>query len=138
MMKKIILFMVCILTFTTMHAQKLSDLPQKEREAYLIKKAKEIYKEKKWKKFYREFGIPKIRSFKVEGECSDPTDPFYRCKDGDFYYEVFFYYDEEKEEMETEFAARVTIRDKDGKAVLIYLGSNIGVLLRNKQGEIGR
>ncbi|MDY5939682.1 MAG: hypothetical protein SPJ29_08115, partial [Phocaeicola sp.] len=65
MMKKIILFMVCILTFTTMHAQKLSDLPQKEREAYLIKKAKEIYKEKEWKEFYREFGKPEIDSLRT-------------------------------------------------------------------------
>lgn len=130
--------MVCILTFTTTHAQKLSELPQKERDAYLIKKAKEIYKEKEWKKFYREFGKPKISSFKTTKEVLIPNTPYYQCKKGDIYYEVFFYYDEEKEEMETEFAARVTIRDKDGKAVLIYLGSNIGVLLRNKQGEIGR
>ncbi|MCI5560177.1 MAG: hypothetical protein MR396_02075 [Phocaeicola sp.] len=132
----IALFMLCM--YLPNHAQKLSELPQKEREAYLIKKAKEIYKEKEWKKFYREFGKPKIKSFKVEGECSDSTDPFYTCKDGDIYYDVYFFYDESKEEMEEDYAAKVIIRDRDGKAVAIELGSTIGVVLRNKQGEVGR
>ncbi len=130
--------MVCIFTFTTTHAQKLSELPQKEREAYLINKAKESYKEKEWKEFYREFGKPQIDSLRTIKDGVDPKSPYFQCKKGDIYYRVFFYYDEDKEEMETEFAARVTIRDKDGKAVLIYLGSNIGVILTDKNGEVGR
>ncbi|MCI5560179.1 MAG: hypothetical protein MR396_02085 [Phocaeicola sp.] len=132
----IALFMLCM--YLPNYAQKLSDLPQKEREAYLIKKAKEIYKEKKWKKFYREFGIPKIDSLRTIKDGVVPKSPYYQCKKGDIYYEVYFFYDESKEEMEEDYAAKVIIRDRDGKAVAIELGSTIGVVLINKQGEVGR
>ncbi|MDY3915105.1 MAG: hypothetical protein SOZ18_09220 [Phocaeicola sp.] len=132
----IALFMMCM--YLPNHAQKLSELPQKEREAYLIKKAKEIYKEKEWKEFYREFGKPEISSFKTIWDDTDPYSQYYGSKKGDLFYKVTFFHDKTKEQMETGYAAQITIRDKDGKAVLIYLGSNIGVLLRNKQGEVGR
>ncbi|MCI5560178.1 MAG: hypothetical protein MR396_02080 [Phocaeicola sp.] len=132
----IALFMLCM--FLPNYAQKLSDLPQKEREAYLIKKAKEIYKEKEWKEFYREFGEPEIQQVRMVIDTPKSINAYSDSKKGDIYYKVFFFYDENKEEMETEFAARVTIRDKDGKAVLIYLGSNIGVILTDKNGEVGR
>ncbi|MCI5560181.1 MAG: hypothetical protein MR396_02095 [Phocaeicola sp.] len=130
------LFMMCM--YLPNHAQKLSDLPQKEREAYLIKKAKEIYEEKEWKEFYREFGEPEIQQVRMVMDTPKSINTYSDSKKGDIYYKVIFRYDESKEEMEEDYAAKVIIRDRDGKAVAIELGSTIGVVLRNKQGEVGR
>ncbi|SUB88154.1 Uncharacterised protein [Porphyromonas macacae] len=133
-MKKKLLLMVlgiiCCCIGSSLKAQKLSDLPKAEREAKLLEIAKEVYQRDRFKAFYREYGEPFITEFVYPYDDNDPESISYGARKGDIMYKVHFPYDRTKEVMEAKYAAVVTIYDKTGEALDIFLGNNYIIILK--------
>lgn len=123
-MKKLRLLLLLLLTVTlSLSAQKLSKLPQPEREKKIMEIAKEVYKRDKFKAFYREYGDPKIVERAANQDNDNPDTPSYGVRKGEILYSVYFFYDMTKERMEEDFAAKVVISDRTGLALYISLGN---------------
>ncbi|KGN73733.1 hypothetical protein HQ47_07265 [Porphyromonas macacae] len=133
-MKKKLLLMIlgiiCCGIGSSLKAQRLSDLPKAEREVRLLKIAKEVYQRDRFKAFYREYGEPFITEFVYPYDNDNPKSISYGARKGDIMYKVHFPYDQTKEVMEAEYAAVVTIYDKTGEVIDIFLGNNIGIILK--------
>ena len=133
-MKKKLLLMIlgiiCCGIGSSLKAQRLSDLPKAEREVRLLKIAKEVYQRDRFKAFYREYGEPFITEFVYPYDNDNPKSISYGARKGDIMYKVHFPYDQTKEVMEAEYAAVVTIYDKTGEALDIFLGNNYIIILK--------
>lgn len=130
-LRHLILLSICALALlpATMYGQKISDLPEKERNEKLIKIARTIFKNQKFKESYREYGTPTIRTYNIDTTQvnKDPESIGYGKDLGSLIYIVTFPYDKSKEKMEWyDFAAEVYISDKQSKAYTIILGNGYG------------
>lgn len=137
-----ILFLIFIILnamTSTILAQDLSTLTEAQRNNKLIEIAKSVYKAPRLKNFYREFGTPSITSQKTieaSGDAynkiyNDPKTVWYGSKPNQRFYTVYFPYDKSKETFAEDYAAKVYIWEKTGKAFVIGLGNTIMIPIKD-------
>ncbi len=136
-----ILFILILLSCLCQKAisQDLDSLPQQQRDSILIEVAKDVVL-KFGPGYYREYKRPVIKRRQVPplGEINLTGDNANR-----FFYEVIFLYDETKERLEYDFAAKVTIWGDSRKPIEVMFGNGIGrvipeVNLRSTKEDINQ
>jgi len=111
----ILLYSLCLNTFS----QDLDSLPQQQRDSILIEVAKEVVL-KYGPGYYREYKRPIItrRQILPMGDINVTGK-----NAGRIFYEVIFLYDETKELLEYDFAARVAIWGDTHKPIRVLFGN---------------
>lgn len=121
-MKTIIIIILFLNGYNQVNmSQNLESLPQIKRDSTLISIAKAAVL-KYGPGYYREFKEPKIERGQVpkEGQLGG--------KDANrVYYWVIFFYDSEKEELEYNYASKVSIWADTGKPTMAMFGNGFGV-----------
>ncbi|NDW17970.1 hypothetical protein D0T53_03440 [Dysgonomonas sp. 216] len=128
---RIVLFMLFSVSPILAQDVNIENMTEEKRNILLINTAKEICKT--YPDFYRENAPVKIdekRTVYLTGEevkevYLNPDSPWYGMKSGQIYYSVTFLQDEEKDNFEQGYLARIYIRADTGKAFRIMLGCNI-------------
>lgn len=120
-MKRILLLIsLFLIVVLSVQAQKLSELPQQQRDSILLLVAKAAVL-RYGPDYYREYKTPSISFLSKYKSQTGPN----TWKDGDIYI-VTFFYDQSKERLAEDFAAKVSIWDDTKRAFSIYFGNAWG------------
>jgi len=105
-------------------SQNLDSIPKTQRDSILLTKAKEVVL-KYGPGYYREFKEPvieRVESIPPKGAVIPKGAITYR-----FLYEVIYLYDESKEQLEEDFAAKVIFPSATGEPASVLFGNGIGI-----------
>jgi hypothetical protein len=127
-MKKMLTALSFMFYVITASSQNLASMPQEKRDSLLISIAKEVIM-KYGPDYYREYKRPTITKGKVPPRGSLNPDG---KNAGKSFYLLIFPYDNTLEELEWDYAAKVSIWEDNGKPSGVYFGTGYGMKVSEK------